>query len=133
MEREVYREMRVLQREHWWFLGRRRVLTALLGGLGLRKGARILEAGAGSGGNVPMLQAFGDVSAFDMDAEAAGYCRLTLSQDPAPLTKLGVGTHTVTIHAATYVGARTVTELAERATVGIQTMAGFTEGTPHGL
>jgi len=35
--------------------------------------------------------------------------------------------------AATYVGARTVTELAERATVGIQTMAGFTEGTPHGL
>lgn len=75
MEREVYREMRVLQREHWWFLGRRRVLTALLGGLGLRKGARILEAGAGSGGNVPMLQAFGDVSAFDMDAEAAGYCK----------------------------------------------------------
>jgi IMP dehydrogenase len=35
--------------------------------------------------------------------------------------------------AATYVGARTVAELAERATVGIQTMAGFTEGTPHGL
>jgi len=35
--------------------------------------------------------------------------------------------------AATYVGARTVAELAEHATVGIQTMAGFTEGTPHGL
>ena len=35
--------------------------------------------------------------------------------------------------AATYVGARTLAELAERATVGIQTTAGFTEGTPHGL
>ncbi len=35
--------------------------------------------------------------------------------------------------AATYVGARTVAELAERATVGVQTTAGFTEGTPHGL
>lgn len=75
MEREIYHEMRLLQREHWWFLGRRRVLTALLGQLGLKPGARILEAGAGSGGNVPMLQAFGEVSAFDMDAEAAGYCR----------------------------------------------------------
>ncbi|MBN9099629.1 MAG: GuaB1 family IMP dehydrogenase-related protein [Pseudonocardia sp.] len=35
--------------------------------------------------------------------------------------------------AATYVGARTLDELAERATVGVQTTAGFTEGTPHGL
>lgn len=35
--------------------------------------------------------------------------------------------------AATYVGARTLAELADRATVGVQTTAGFTEGTPHGL
>jgi SAM-dependent methyltransferase len=74
MEREIYEEMRLLQREHWWFLGRRRVLAALIGELHLRPGARILEAGAGSGGNVAMLQRFGEVSAFDMDAQAAGYC-----------------------------------------------------------
>jgi IMP dehydrogenase len=35
--------------------------------------------------------------------------------------------------ACTYAGARTLDELAERAVVGVQTMAGFTEGTPHGL
>jgi IMP dehydrogenase len=35
--------------------------------------------------------------------------------------------------ACTYAGARTLHELHERATVGVQTMAGFTEGTPHGL
>lgn len=35
--------------------------------------------------------------------------------------------------AATYVGARTVAELADRATVGVQTTAGFTEGAPRGL
>jgi IMP dehydrogenase len=35
--------------------------------------------------------------------------------------------------AATYLGARTLAELAERAVVGVQTTAGFTEGTPHGL
>jgi IMP dehydrogenase len=33
----------------------------------------------------------------------------------------------------TYAGARTLDQLAERAVVGVQTLAGFTEGTPHGL
>ncbi|MBC3190125.1 GuaB1 family IMP dehydrogenase-related protein [Pseudonocardia sp. C8] len=35
--------------------------------------------------------------------------------------------------ACTYAGARTLDELHERSVVGVQTTAGFTEGTPHGL
>ena len=35
--------------------------------------------------------------------------------------------------ACTYAGARTLDELGDRATIGVQTTAGFTEGTPHGL
>ena len=35
--------------------------------------------------------------------------------------------------ACTYAGARSLDEFAERAVLGIQTAAGFTEGTPHGL
>ena len=35
--------------------------------------------------------------------------------------------------ACTYAGARTLDEFADRAIVGIQTAAGFAEGTPHGL
>jgi IMP dehydrogenase len=35
--------------------------------------------------------------------------------------------------ALTYVGARTLPEFAERAVVGVQTWAGYGEGTPHGL
>jgi IMP dehydrogenase len=35
--------------------------------------------------------------------------------------------------ACTYAGARTLDEFADRAVVGIQTAAGFAEGTPHGL
>ena len=35
--------------------------------------------------------------------------------------------------ACTYAGARTLQEFADRAVVGVQTVAGFTEGTPHGL
>ena len=35
--------------------------------------------------------------------------------------------------ACTYAGARTLDEFTDRAVVGIQTAAGFAEGTPHGL
>lgn len=34
--------------------------------------------------------------------------------------------------AFTYVGARSMTELHARAVVGVQTAAGYGEGTPHG-
>jgi len=76
MERSIYRSMRLLQKEHWWFRGRRMILASLIAGLGLRPGSRILEAGAGSGGNIALLQEFGSVSAFDMDEEAVNFCRL---------------------------------------------------------
>jgi SAM-dependent methyltransferase len=74
MERDIYRSMRELQRDHWWFQGRRRIVSALIDSLDLPAGARILEAGAGSGGNMAMLRGHGDVSAFEMDEEAARYC-----------------------------------------------------------
>jgi len=35
--------------------------------------------------------------------------------------------------ACTYAGARTLDEFTDRAVVGIQTAAGFAEGTPHGV
>jgi IMP dehydrogenase len=35
--------------------------------------------------------------------------------------------------AFTYAGARTITEFHERAEIGVQTPAGYSEGTPHGL
>jgi IMP dehydrogenase len=35
--------------------------------------------------------------------------------------------------ACTYAGARTLDELHDQAVVGVQTGAGFAEGTPHGL
>jgi len=70
MEREVYHRMAALQDRHWWFVGRRRVLAAVLARLNLPKGARILEAGCGTGGNLAMLSCFGDVHGFEPDAEA---------------------------------------------------------------
>ena len=74
MERSAYVAMRALQGRHWWFVARRRILSDLIAGLGLPASPRILEAGCGPGGNLPMLQSHGQVSAFDMDREAVQGC-----------------------------------------------------------
>lgn len=71
MERTVYDRMNELEANHWWFVARRRVIAALID-RHLKKApdVAILEAGCGSGGNLPMLGQFGRVDAFEYDATA---------------------------------------------------------------
>lgn len=73
MERAIYDRLREIEQDHWWFVGRRAVLTAELGRLGLPAGARVLEAGCGAGGNLAMLQRFGQVSAIEPDGPSRAY------------------------------------------------------------
>jgi len=73
MDRAAYDRMRALQASHWWFEGRRRILSRLIGRLDLPRPARILEAGCGPGGNIGMLQCFGDVVALEPDAASRAY------------------------------------------------------------
>jgi len=81
MEREVYRRMAALQHRHWWFVGRRRVLTAVLDRLDLPAGVRILEAGCGMGGNLAMLSRFGEVHGFEPNAEARAFVSAQMTCD----------------------------------------------------
>ena len=55
---------------HWWFTGRRRILTRVIESLRLPGNARILEIGSGTGGNLKMLSRFGKVSSVEMDETA---------------------------------------------------------------
>lgn len=67
MSPDAYLEMAETQHHHWWFCGRRQILTRILRGLALPQNARILEVGSGTGGNLEMLASFGQVSAIEMD------------------------------------------------------------------
>lgn len=71
MDRAVFARMEQVEDAHWWFAGRRAVLRAVIARLARPpKGARILEAGCGSGGNLALLSEFGRVEGFELDAAA---------------------------------------------------------------
>jgi len=73
MERAIYEQMRILQRDHWWFAARREILAGEIGRLPLPRPAQILEAGCGPGGNLAMLQRFGEVVAIEPDDDSRAY------------------------------------------------------------
>jgi SAM-dependent methyltransferase len=81
MEPEAYADMAAVEARHWWFRGRRAVLRAVIGRLGLPPGARILELGSGTGGNFETLAGFGAVTAVEMDA----YAREISARKPVPV------------------------------------------------
>jgi SAM-dependent methyltransferase len=60
---------------HWWYRGRRRVLRAELDRIPLPPGARVLDAGCGSGRTLDDLERYGRVSGLDLSAEAVAVAR----------------------------------------------------------
>jgi SAM-dependent methyltransferase len=75
MEPAAYALMAAHEDRHWWFVGRRAVIAALLDRIALPDRPRILEAGCGSGGNLGLLQSRGIVSAFEPFEDAADSAR----------------------------------------------------------
>jgi SAM-dependent methyltransferase len=59
--------MLALDERHWWYRGRRNVLDAVLAGLDLPPGARILDAGCGSGRTLDELARRGSASGIEMN------------------------------------------------------------------
>lgn len=84
MDASLYQQMRDLEDRHWWFVGRRAIVSSLLRGSGLPNEARILDLGCGTGGNLAMLSAFGDVVGAELDEDAA---RLARQRGIAPVVR----------------------------------------------
>lgn len=69
MERSTYEVEAEVERRHWWFQGRRRILTRLLDRVDppVSTRARVLDVGCGTGANGPVLAAGGRL-AIGLDA-----------------------------------------------------------------
>ena len=73
MDSDLYPLMARVEDSHWWFCSRRAIVESALSRLDLSPGARILEPGCGTGGNLSMLARFGEVYAMDSDLEACKF------------------------------------------------------------
>jgi SAM-dependent methyltransferase len=78
MRGDFYAEYFRIEDRHWWFVGRREIVLAVLsarltpaenGGT-----ARILDFGCGTGTMLGHLQRFGEVEGVDADEQAVRYC-----------------------------------------------------------
>ena len=68
MDRAIYDRMAEIDRDHWWFVARRRIIARLIESYRPKPAPlKILEVGAGTGSNLELLQSFGTVDAIEPD------------------------------------------------------------------
>ncbi len=70
MDPKAYLEMKSVERQHWWFVARRKIIGSVIAQMQLPENARILEIGCGTGGNLKMLSSYGRVDAIEMNPDA---------------------------------------------------------------
>lgn len=75
MDEAVYDELYAVEDSHWWFRGRRAVIRALLERARPRSGARVLDAGCGSGRNLLEFADLGQVTGVEPSPQAVAFCR----------------------------------------------------------
>ena len=73
MDSQVYKEHIEQEETHWWFVSRRNITSSLLKKLNLPKNAKILDAGCGAGGNLPLLAEYGEVFGSEMNDEVRNH------------------------------------------------------------
>jgi SAM-dependent methyltransferase len=67
--------MAVAEATHWWFVGRRAVINAMLDTIELPSAGTILEAGCGTGGNFATLARRGQIAAFEPHIDAIAFAQ----------------------------------------------------------
>lgn len=90
MEKDEFEKHYRLERDHWWFAARRRLIRSVLGRLPLPPAPEILDVGCGTGIMLETLSHYGTVSGFDPSPEAIRYSQLRLA-DKSLNARLEVG------------------------------------------
>ncbi|MEP6922745.1 MAG: class I SAM-dependent methyltransferase [bacterium] len=78
MEQHTYPIMFAVEETHWWFVGRRRILSSFVAQILNQPGKKecqILDVGCGTGANLEMLAEFGQAEGVDVSTEALDFCR----------------------------------------------------------
>jgi SAM-dependent methyltransferase len=75
MDRDYELQTHQAEDRHWWYRGRRTVIDRVLDGLELRPGARILDAGCGSGRNMVDLARRGTVTGVELSETSVALAR----------------------------------------------------------
>jgi SAM-dependent methyltransferase len=65
-----------IEADHWWFVGRRALFSALIKGFGLSQDAEILDVGTSTGTNLRLLRdlGFARITGVDHSPEAVRFC-----------------------------------------------------------
>ncbi len=77
MQHHTYSIMYRVEESHWWFVGRRRILSSFVERIVKsldQTQPRILDVGCGTGANLEMLSRFGSAEGVDVSAEALEFC-----------------------------------------------------------
>jgi SAM-dependent methyltransferase len=73
VDKDFYFQYAAVEDQHWWFVGRRRIIDRVIRQLKLSNDPQILEAGCGTGGNLKMLSRHGQVSAMELETTACEF------------------------------------------------------------
>ena len=75
MDRDYELQTHQAEDRHWWYRGRRTVIERVIEGLDLPPGARILDAGCGSGRNMVELARHGTVTGVELSETSVEIAR----------------------------------------------------------
>jgi SAM-dependent methyltransferase len=75
MERDYELQTHQAEDRHWWYRGRRKVLDRVIDSLALPAGARVLDAGCGSGRNMVELARRGTVTGIELSETSVELAR----------------------------------------------------------